>query len=154
MNRVTIKHFDVVRTANMVAVLYAVIVLVMLVVFIVPVALLGGIAGMSMSDSRVGAGVLGLGLLGGLLFAVVGMVFYGVMGWVMTAILCALYNVVAGRIGGIRLQVDVEGPYPGGPGYGAPVFPSGYRAAQAAPPAVAPAPGTLPPPPGWGQPGS
>ena len=107
--------------------------------------------------------MIGAGLVGGLLFAVIGIVFYGVVGWVMTAIVCALYNFVAGRIGGIRVVVDVEGPYPGAPAYGGPGYPAGYGVPAVGTPAW-PAPGspggqggpTAPPtapPPGWGQPG-
>lgn len=33
-------------------------------------------------------------------------IFYGVMGFVFTAIAAALYNVVAGWIGGIELELD------------------------------------------------
>jgi hypothetical protein len=164
MNRVTIRRFDVIRTANVVAVLYAVAVIIVVLVFFVPFLLIAGLAGMSSSDSEMGS-VVGAGLVGGLLFAGIGIVFYGAVGWVMTAIVCALYNFVAGRIGGIRVIVDVEGPYPGTPAYGGPGYPAGYGVPAVGTPTW-PAPGspggpsgpsgpTAPPtapPPGWGQP--
>ena len=164
MNRVTIRRFDVIRTANVVAVLYAVAVIIVVLLFFVPFMLIAGLAGMNTSGSEMGS-VVGAGLVGGLLFAVIGIAFYGVVGWVMTAIVCALYNFVAGRIGGIRVIVDVEGPYPGAPAYGGPGYPAGYGVPAVGTPTW-PAPGSpgspggsgspggpAAPPPGWGQPG-
>ena len=156
MNRVTIRRFDVVRTANVVAALYVVLVAVFMLLVFVPVTLLAGIAGVSSGDSSV-APMVGAGILGTLFIVVIAVVFYGAIGWVMAALGCVAYNWVAGRIGGLRIEVDMEGPYAGGPGY--PVQPyaaAGY--AQPAPPAWR-APGgpggpAAPPPPGWGQPGS
>ena len=84
MNRVTIRRFDVVRTANVVAVLYAVAVSLVVLVFFVPFMLIAGLAARGSSGSDMG--LVGAGLVGGLLFAVIGIVFYGVVGWVMTAI--------------------------------------------------------------------
>ena len=161
MNRVTIRRFDVIRTANVVAVLYAVAVIIVVLVFFVPFMLIAGLAGMNTPGSEMGS-VVGAGLVGGLLFVLIGVVFYGAMGWVMTAIVCALYNFVAGRVGGIRVIVDVEGPYPGAPAYGGPGYPAGYGVPAVGTPAW-PAPGSpggpsgpdgpMPPPPAWGQPG-
>ncbi len=159
MNRVTIRRFDVIRTATVAAALYAVIVLVFGLLFIVPFTLLAGVAGVSSGRSDVGAGLVGAGIVGGLVFLVVGVLLYAVIGWVMTGIMCALYNFVAGRFGGIRMEVDVEVPYGGAPGYGGPGYPTGY-AAPGTPGYGAPArpvPGSpgvpTAPPPGWGQPG-
>ena len=110
--------------------------MIVVLVFFVPFMLIAAIAGTGYSGSEMG-GVIGAGLVGGLLFVVVGIVFYGVMGWVMTAIVCALYNFVAGRIGGIRVIVDVEGPYPGGPAYGGPGYPAGYAVPAVGTPGLA-----------------
>ena len=159
MNRVTIRRFDVVGTATVAAVLYAVIVVVFGLLFFVPITLLASLAGGRAADGEAGA-VLGVGLVGALLFTVVGAFFYAVIGWVMTAIVCALYNLVAGRVGGIRVEVDVEGPYPGGPGYGAPAYPGYGAPAQypapgqyGAPPVSYGAPGSVPPPISYNPPG-
>ena len=149
MNRVTIRRFDVVRTANVVAVLYAVMVLVIGLVFVVPFALLTAVAGVSSSGSEM-AGYLGVSIFGGLVFGLLAVVFYGIMGWIMTAIGCALYNWVAGRIGGFRVEVDVEGLYPGGPGYPVPYGAPGTPPAWPVPGSPA---GPVAPPPGWNQPG-
>jgi hypothetical protein len=60
---------------------------------------------------------------GVLIFGLLATVFYAAIGWVMTAIACALYNLVAGWVGGI--EVEIEGLPPSGPGYGSPYSP-GY----------------------------
>ena len=157
MTRVTIRRLDIIRAANIAAVLYAVIVAVVGLLFFLPFSLLAGIAGSQTGDSGVGIGLFGAGVVGALVLTLIGIVFYGITGWIMTAIMVALYNFVAGRIGGIQADVEIQGPY-GMPGYGGPGYPGpGYPApgygnpAWPAPGAAGGAPG--PPRPGWGQPG-
>ena len=71
--------------ANIAALLYVVIVLIGMVIF-VPFTLLASIAGSQYGDgsmgAMMGAGVVGI-LLGGLFAAVI----YGVIGWIMTALI-------------------------------------------------------------------
>lgn len=121
---VRIRRFGVVSTANTIAAIYAVIVLVF-VVFFSLIALLG--IAVIPKDSSAAAGAAGLGvvgiLIGGLLFTV----FYAVFGWIFTAIACVLYNVVAGRVGGIAIQVESTTPQAPGGGYPAYAYP-GYPA--------------------------
>jgi hypothetical protein len=146
MQRVTIARFDAVRTANIVAALYAVIVLVIGLLFAVPFAVVALVAGQEADGPGLAAG----GVIGVLVLLVVAVVFYAGIGWVMTALVCALYNALAGRIGGIRVEVQPEGPSlmgPGGPGWPAP-------AAIAPGPASTPITGGPPQPPsGWGPQG-
>jgi len=157
MNRVTIRRFDIVRTATVAAVLYAVVALVFALLFFLPLTLIAGMTGVRTGAGDAGA-VFGAGLVGVLLFAVFGALFYAVVGWIMTAIVCVLYNFVAGRVGGIRVEVQVEGPYPGGPGYGVPAYPGyGVPGQYGAPPVSYGTPGTVPPrvsydPPGYNPP--
>ena len=150
MNRITIRRFDVVRTANIAAALYLVITLVFSLVIFLPVTLLVSVAGTQYGGNGMGA-ILGAGVIGVLIFAVIGGLIYAVIGWIITAIMVALYNFVAGRIGGLQVDVTIEGPMPG---YGAQApygYPAGYPA-QPAPP-HGPGSGQPPvPPPGWGQP--
>jgi hypothetical protein len=144
MHRLTIARFDVVRTANIVAALYAVIVLVIVLLFAVPFAFVALLARPETARADIVAG----GVVGGLLVLVLAVVFYGGIGWVMTALVCALYNALAGRIGGIRIEVQSEGPAmvgPGGPGWPtpAPIAPTSPSA---------PITGGPPQPPtGWGS---
>jgi hypothetical protein len=145
MARLTIRRFDVIRTANIVAALYAVIVLIVGLVIILPLTLLAGAAAAEYGGAAFMGGVAAV-----LVFTVLGFLFYAAIGWVMTALVCALYNALAGRIGGIRVEVQPEGPAmvgPGGPGWPAP--------APVAP-GSAPTPitgGPPQPPAGWGSQG-
>ena len=140
---VRIRRFGVVSTANTIAAIYAVIVLVF-VVFFSLIALLG--VAVIPKDSSAAAGAAGLGvvgiLIGGLLFTV----FYAVFGWIFTAIACVLYNVVAGRVGGIAIQVESTTPQAPGGGYPAYAYP-GYPAPAGYPgPAPVPRPDPIPGP--------
>ena len=144
MHRLTIARFDVVRTANIVAALYAVIVLVIGLLFAVPFALVALVAGQEAGGPGVATG----GVVGVLVLLALAVVFYAGIGWVMTALVCALYNALAGRIGGIRIEVQPEGPAmvgPGGPGW-----PTPSPIAPGSP--SAPITGGPPQPPtGWGS---
>jgi hypothetical protein len=148
MTRVTIRRFDVIRAANIAAVLYAVLIAVISLLFFLPFTLIAGIAGSQAGDSGIGLGIFGAGVVGVLIFTLFGIVIYAIIGWITTAIMVALYNVVAGRVGGIQADVELQGPYGyGGPGYPAPGYGNPAWPAPGAPGAA------VPPPPGWGQPG-
>jgi hypothetical protein len=147
MHRLTIARFDVVRTANIVAALYAVIVLVIGLLFAVPIAIVALVAGQDAGGPGVATG----GVVGVLMLLVLAVVFYAGIGWVMTALVCALYNALAGRIGGIRIEVQPDGPALMGPG-------PGWAVPGPAPlaPGSAPTPitgGPPQPPGGWGRQG-
>jgi hypothetical protein len=113
-----IRRFGIVKTANIVAVMYVVVIA----IFVIPVALFVVLFG------RGQAGIGAVGVLGFGLFAAV---IYGALGWVFTALACALYNVVAGWVGGIEVQVEPVAPPPPVPLWG---------------PVIAPPPPATPPP--------
>jgi hypothetical protein len=96
----TIRRFSVIKTATVVAVMYAVIVAVV----IIPLAILAVAFGRGDSG---GAGVVGF-----LVFGLLAALIYGVFGWIFTAIACAVYNLAAGWVGGIEVQVDQSAPPP------------------------------------------
>ena len=131
---VRIRRFGIVRTATTVAALYAVIALVFVILFGL-IALAGVAVVPDSSRTAIGAGIAGV-----LIFAVIVVLFYAVIGWIFTAIACALYNFVAGFAGGIEIQV--ESTTPGAPGGGYPAY--GYPAYGA--PRGYPAPGQYPAP--------
>lgn len=117
-----IRRFGVIRTANIVAFLYVVIV----VVLFVPITLIVAIVGSSTSFGGNAAGIAVLFF--GLLIAI----FYGVVGWVFTAVACLLYNFAAGLVGGIEIQLEAVQPPPPPMIWGAP------QPVQTAPPPVSP----------------
>jgi hypothetical protein len=95
-----IRRFSVIKTSNVAALVYMVIVA----IFVVPFGLLVSIAGTA-------GGVQG-GAVGGIAFALIAILGYGLFGWVFTAIGCLIYNLVAGWIGGIEVQVESVAPPP------------------------------------------
>jgi hypothetical protein len=107
---VRIRRFNVLKTSTVVAVMYVVIVA----IFAIPFLLIVGIAGVSTNDGpNVG------------------------IGWVFTAVACLIYNLVAGWIGGIEVEVDrVEPPAPP-PAW---MAPGGSPTAPPGPPPSAPIP--------------
>jgi hypothetical protein len=97
----------VIRTANVVAFLYVVIIA----VIFVPIGLIFAVA---VPSTGVGGGGF-LGNTGGIAIVFVGLllaVFYGIVGWIFTAIACLLYNFAAGMIGGIEIQLEAVQPPP------------------------------------------
>ncbi len=90
--------------------------------------------------------------MGLVIFGILAVLFYGAIGWVFTAIACALYNFVAGWVGGIEIQVEstTPGPPAGGyPAYGYAPYPAPGPYPAPAQPGGPPAPwgGPVPPPP-------
>lgn len=98
-----IRRFGVMKTATVVAVMYVVIIA----IFVVPFAILA----MAFRSDAAGGGAV-------LVFGLVAALVYGAAGWVITAIACALYNLVAGWTGGIEVQVEAVGPPPPIPVWG------------------------------------
>jgi hypothetical protein len=85
-----IRRFGVGQTAKVVATLYALMGLVFVPIFLI-------VAMFSPRQPGFGPG-----------FALVLPVMYGVLGYVFTAIGCAIYNFVAGLVGGV--EIDLESP--------------------------------------------
>ena len=103
---VRIRRFNVVKTATVVALMYMVIVA----IFAIPFFLFVAVAGVSVN----GGPTQSTGLLtGGVVFALLAVLLYGLLGWAFTAIACLIYNLVAGWVGGI--EVEVERPEPPAP---------------------------------------
>lgn len=114
-----LRRFGVVRTATVVGLMYALLVGIIL----MPILLLVGVAGVQTDPATVrigepgsdlGAGTAGpgaLGVAGLLLVGLLAALLYGIVGWILTAIVCLLYNLVARWTGGIEVQV-VQAPPP------------------------------------------
>ena len=88
-----IRRFGVLQTAKVVGVLYALLGLVFVPVFLV-------ISMFSPTKDGPGTG-----------FALLMPVLYAVLGFVFTAIGCAIYNFVAGLVGGVEVELnEAESP--------------------------------------------
>jgi hypothetical protein len=116
-----IRRFGVMKTANVVAVIYMLIVA----VFVVPIALIGLLIAPS-QGSAAGTTVVGI-----VIFGAVAILAYGLIGWIFTALAAAIYNLAARWVGGIEVQVEAVAPPPPLPTWGA--------ATEATPPAAPPA---------------
>ncbi len=136
-----IRRFGIMKTATTVAVLY----MVAIAIFVVPFTLLFAIAGTSVSS---GVGNVSMGLGSIIAFGLVAIVGYGVLAWIFTALACAIYNLVAGWVGGVEIQLDAVAPLPGVPAWGQSTTPPPPPAPPAAPPpdAAPPSPPATRPP--------
>ena len=139
-----IRRFGVVKTANTVALMYTVF---FGVIFLI-VGLIGGLAYIGGSGAN-----SSLGLPSFLIALFIGVVVYAILGWIVTAIACVVYNAAASRTGGIQMELEQAPPNlalgwgPGGP-YGGTTSP---RTPPAWGGATQPQPGPFT---GWDPPGS
>jgi hypothetical protein len=85
-----LRRFSIAQTAKVLGVLYGLMGLVFLPFFLLAALI---------SPEKTG---FGLG------FAILLPILYGVCGFIFTAIGCALYNLVAGMVGGIEVQLDTS----------------------------------------------
>jgi len=94
MTKRRVKKIGVLQTSLISAIIFFFLSLIM----VVPIMLIMGIAG-GFSDNMGFA-------FGGLLFIFMP-IMYAIMGFLMTALWCWIYNVVAKMIGGIEIEVEV-----------------------------------------------
>lgn len=120
-----IRRFGVMKTATVVAVMYMLIVA----VFVVPIALIGLLIAPSQGSA---AGSARVGII---VFGLLAILAYGLIGWIFTALAAAIYNVAAKWVGGIEVQVETVAPPPPLPAWGATT-----QAPPAASPPAAPSP--------------
>jgi hypothetical protein len=85
-----IRRFGIGQTAKVVAVLYALMGLIFVPIFLVAAAI-------APKEAGFGTG-----------FALALPILYGVLGFIFTAIACAVYNFVAGFVGGIEVELESE----------------------------------------------
>lgn len=107
MNKLQIKKLGVLSVAKM----YAAIMLVMSLLisipyglFVIGISLMGASAG-----GRGGLAIGGGGVIIGLLVMIGLPIFYGAIGFVAGAIGALLYNIFAGMVGGIEIEVESVG---------------------------------------------
>lgn len=100
-----IRRFGVIRTANLAAILYALLTLIIL----IPIALIALAAGpMEFTDSFGRRAAFEVSPLWLLLIPLV----YAVIGWIFTALFCLIYNLAAAITGGVEIQLQGEATPP------------------------------------------
>ena len=103
-----IRRFGVVKTATVVAVMYVVIIAIVF----VPIAILAIVFGGASGSANAMGGVVAL-----LVFGFVAALFYAVIGWIFTALACAVYNLAARWVGGIEVEIEPVAPPPSLPAW-------------------------------------
>jgi glycopeptide antibiotics resistance protein len=102
---VSIRRFGVIRTSNVAALVYFILTL----IFVIPLALLLAAAPQIPVADGFGR-TTNVNLGGSALFLLVLPFIYGIFGWILTAVGCLLYNLVAAVTGGIAVEVVREAP--------------------------------------------
>ena len=105
MNKLRIRKLGVLSVAK----IYALVLLVISLIISIPYGLFIIIFSLTGASSIGGQGGLALGgggIVFGLLFMVGLPIFYGVIGFVMGAVGALIYNIFAGIIGGIEIEVE------------------------------------------------
>ena len=104
MNKLRIRKLGILSVAK----IYAVMMFVLSLLISIPYGLIIMIFGVAMLGQGGDAGMLGGGgsiLIG--LFIMIGIpIFYGIMGFIGGAISSLLYNLFAGMVGGIEIEVE------------------------------------------------
>ncbi len=87
-----IKSVGILQTAKLAGALYVVVTA----IFAIPIGIIGALVSILAGKPE------------GLIFLVfiVAPIFYGIVGFLMVALLCWLYNVVAARMGGIEIELQ------------------------------------------------
>ncbi len=104
MNKLRIKKLGILSVAKM----YALVMLVVSLIFSVPfglIMMLSSAAALGSRDAGIGA-LGGGGVIAGLLFMIGVPIFYGAIGFVFGAIGASIYNLFAGIIGGVEIEVE------------------------------------------------
>jgi len=101
---VRIRRFGVIRTANLAAIAFALLTLIFIIPFVIILFAAGPI---SFTDRTTGQSVDfgGSPLL--LLFVPLA---YAIIGWIVTALWCLVYNLAAALTGGVEMQLEGDTP--------------------------------------------
>jgi hypothetical protein len=93
-----VKRFGVLSVAKIMGIIYGAMGL-----LLIPFFLLGSSAMLLQKDIPHAGGAMAMGLV----FAVMAPVVYGVMGFLFGAFSAWLYNLIANKVGGIEIQLEV-----------------------------------------------
>lgn len=104
MNKLTIKKFGILSVAK----IQAIMMLVMSLLISIPYGLIFMIFGATLMGmgQKQGLAAGGSTIVIGLLIMIGLPIFYGIMGFIMGAIGALLYNLFAGMVGGIQIEVE------------------------------------------------
>ena len=104
LHMVELKNYDVVSVGRVVAGMYAIFGAILAIIYFFVIVVVGLIAGASQNNVLLG---LVFGILIGLLLGALFVGFYVLVGFMAGIIGSALYNVVAKKLGGIKMEVKL-----------------------------------------------
>ncbi|MCB1024319.1 MAG: hypothetical protein KDB79_08010 [Acidobacteria bacterium] len=108
MNRLKIRKLGVLSVAKMQAVMMLVLSLLIAIPYgliIIGISLIGGV-GAGSQDGLSGLMVGGGGIVMGIVVMIAIPILYGIMGFIAGAISALVYNIFAGMVGGIEIEVE------------------------------------------------
>jgi hypothetical protein len=100
---VRLRRFGVVRTSNVMAVLYFLITLIVFVPFVIIGAIAAPQPGTSLGPGQPVVAFDSRPLL--IVLAIALPILYGLLGWLITAVSCLIYNLAARFMGGIEFEL-------------------------------------------------
>ncbi len=108
MNKLRIRKLGILSVAKMYAAMMLVMSLLIAIpygLFIIIFALIGG-ASAGSQDGMAGLALGGGGIVFGLIIMIAIPIFYGIMGFIGGLISALVYNIFAGMVGGIEIEVE------------------------------------------------
>lgn len=108
MNKLTIRKFGVLSVAKIYGVMMLIISLIIAIPYgliIIVFSLIGGI-GAGSQDGAAGLALGGGGVVAGIAIMIVLPIIYGIMGFVFGLIGALVYNILAGLVGGVEIEVE------------------------------------------------
>jgi len=103
-NKMTLKHVGVLSVGKVSGMLYGLLGLIIGIIFA-----LFSLLGVGIAITQTGDSTALFGALFGVGAVILMPLFYGIMGFIMGVIMAALYNLVAGWVGGIELHLESDG---------------------------------------------
>ena len=104
LHMVELKNYDVVSVGRVIAGMYAIFGAILAIIYFFVIVVFGLIAGASQNNVLIG---LVFGILIGLLLGALFVGFYVLVGFMAGIIGSALYNVVAKKLGGVKMEIKV-----------------------------------------------
>ena len=101
----TVRRFGVLSVGGITGILYAILGLIFGLLYAIIVTSIGAITETGSVYPGLDSGGIGMVWLVGIIIAPI---IYGVIGFIFTIISAALYNVIAPRIGGIKVELETE----------------------------------------------
>ena len=106
-----LRHLDILSVAKMLALIYAVIGIIFGVLYALFMVIFTSSMAIMAEEREELAGMMGGGIVGALCMVILFPIFYAILGFIGGALVAWLYNVAAGRMGGVVMRFEsMDGP--------------------------------------------